>query len=43
VTGALTPDLETDLVPADVAVADATPEGGNGQGAAVDGNGEGVG
>jgi oligopeptide/dipeptide ABC transporter ATP-binding protein len=43
VTGELSPDLETDLVAADVVVADAAPAGGNGQGAAVDGNGEGVG
>ena len=43
VTGELTPDLETDLVPADVVVADAAPTDGNGQGATVDGNGEGVG
>jgi peptide/nickel transport system ATP-binding protein len=42
VTGELSPELETDLVAADVVVADA-PAGGNGQGAAVDGNGEGVG
>jgi peptide/nickel transport system ATP-binding protein len=43
VTGELSPDLDTDLVAADVVVADAAPAGGNGQGAAVDGNGEGVG
>ena len=38
VTGQLVPEL--DLVAADVVVADAAPEGGNGQAGPVDHNGE---